>query len=303
MEFPPAVSAIIDRQLPRSPKRHGIVLAKYHERKALVDRSFGAVLLVISAPIIAVLYLVVRATSRGGGIYKQLRVGKDGQEFWLYKLRTMYENAEAVGGPQWAKPKDSRTTPVGRALRFLHLDELPQLVNVVRGEMSMIGPRPERPEFVKDLARDVPNYLERLKVLPGITGLAQVNLPADDSLESVERKVIIDCEYIRNGSASLDFRIFICTALRMMGLRHGRAPRWLGLEYQLPTASQRLHDTLEMSLDDTVVGVPARGDGDWDSDPDANERYEGPELVISSTSVGTSVSASRKHHVAPHRPK
>lgn len=303
MEFPPTVSVILDRQLSRSPKRLGVVPASYHGRKAFVDRSCGAVLLAISAPVIAILYLVVRATSSGGGIYKQMRVGKDGKEFWLYKLRTMYSNAEAIGGPQWAKPKDSRTTPVGRALRFLHLDELPQLLNVVRGEMSMIGPRPERPEFVKELARDVPNYLERLKVLPGITGLAQVNLPADDSLESVERKVIIDCEYIQNGNASLDFRIFICTALRMMGLRHGRAPRWLGLEYQFPIESQSMHDTLEMSLDDTAVGVPAHVGADWDSDSDANEPYESTALAVPSASARRMHASGRKHHAAPHRPK
>jgi hypothetical protein len=215
----------------------------------------------------------------------------------------MYENAEAIGGPQWAKPKDSRTTPVGRALRFLHLDELPQLLNVVRGEMSMIGPRPERPEFVKKLARAVPQYMERLKVLPGITGLAQVNLPADDSLESVVRKVIIDCEYIENGSASLDFRIFICTALRMMGLRHGRAPRWLGLEYQFATRSQSLHDTLELSLDDTVIGVPAHSNGGWSNEGDEGDSFESPTLAYSNTSANASASRRRKQRAAPHRPK
>lgn len=262
MELTPLVSAILEDEYDRVQEKQSFVAAPYHDAKAPVDRLVGLVLLMISAPIIAGLIVVVRATSRGPGIYKQNRVGKNGREFWLYKIRTMYVDAEAIGGPQWAKPKDSRITPVGVALRFLHLDELPQLVNVVRGEMSLIGPRPERPEFVAKLARVIPRYERRLRVLPGITGLAQVNLPADDSLESVERKVVVDCDYIEHGNAGLDVRILICTLLRMLGIRHGRAPRWLRVEYRFPE-THSLDDTIEASLDDTVVGVPAYACGDW----------------------------------------
>lgn len=246
-----------------STRKRGATPSTYHQRKVIFDRTAGAVLLVISLPVTLILLLLVRLTSPGAAVYRQLRVGKDGAEFWLYKIRTMYSNAEAVGGPQWARPNDARITPVGRALRFLHLDELPQLVNVVRGDMSLIGPRPERPEFVAHLTQLVPGYDERLKVLPGITGLAQINLPADDSLDSVRKKVIIDCAYIEKGNAYLDLRILLCTALRMLGIRHGRAPRWLGVEYQFGEGSQSMNDTVVLSLDETVANVPAYLRAQW----------------------------------------
>jgi lipopolysaccharide/colanic/teichoic acid biosynthesis glycosyltransferase len=212
-------------------------LTPYHARKPLWDRALAGLLLLLSLPLLLVLIVIVGASSPGPPIYKQVRVGKNGRRFKVFKIRTMYADAEAVGGPQWAQRKDPRVTPVGRALRFLHLDELPQLINVVRGEMSLVGPRPERPEFVEHLVRVVPNYCERLKVLPGITGLAQINLPPDDSLDSVRRKSIVDAEYLRTATAVLDVRILVCTALRMLGVRHGRAPRWLGVEYRFCDSS------------------------------------------------------------------
>jgi lipopolysaccharide/colanic/teichoic acid biosynthesis glycosyltransferase len=229
----------------------------------IADRAVGLVLLIVSLPVTFVLLALVRLTSPGAAIYRQRRVGKDGAEFWLYKIRTMYHNIEAISGPQWSRPNDDRITPVGRALRFLHLDELPQLLNVARGEMSLIGPRPERPEFVAHLEQLVPGYKERLKVLPGITGLAQINLPADDSLESVHKKVIIDCQYIEKGNAYLDLRILLCTALRMLGIRHGRAPRWLGIEHEFAEDGQSLSDTITLSVDDTVADMPAFLRGQW----------------------------------------
>jgi lipopolysaccharide/colanic/teichoic acid biosynthesis glycosyltransferase len=300
------VSAIIDDHITVARKSHEISPSSYHDRKAILDRTLGGVLLVICAPALVLLIVLVRATSAGGGIYKQKRVGKDGKEYWLYKIRTMYANAEAIGGPQWAKPKDSRTTPLGRALRFLHLDELPQLVNVVQGDMSLIGPRPERPEFVRDLVQVIPNYLERLKVLPGITGLAQINLPADESLESVKKKVIVDCEYIESGSASLDFRILICTALRMLGIRHGRAPRWLGLEYQFPEPPQSLEETVVMSLDDTAVGVQGYAREEWGNGAGGDDDVESgavPTYEHSSVGARTSAGAQLKRRATPRRPK
>jgi lipopolysaccharide/colanic/teichoic acid biosynthesis glycosyltransferase len=233
--------------------------------------------LVIALPVIAVLMVLVRLTSPGSALYRQVRVGKDGAEFWIYKIRTMYANAEAVGGAQWARPNDSRITPIGRALRFLHLDELPQLINVVRGEMSLIGPRPERPEIIADLVISVPEYKERLKVLPGITGLAQINLPADESVDEVPKKVALDCEYIERGNAYLDLRILICTALRMLGIRHGRAPRWLGVEYRFDSPAS-LTDTVVMALNETVANVPAYPRGQWNGD---GQPEEAPAFVYS----------------------
>jgi hypothetical protein len=145
----------------------------------------------------------------------------------------MYSNAESVSGPVWCTGSDSRITPIGKILRFLHLDELPQLINIVRGEMDLIGPRPERPSFVKWLAEEIPGYRERLWVLPGVTGLAQINLPPDKSIDCVRRKLAIDCHYLKVATLGLDLRILACTFLRMIGIRHGRAARWLGVMYDV----------------------------------------------------------------------
>jgi hypothetical protein len=154
----------------------------------------------------------------------------------MFKIRTMYQDAESISGPTWCKPGDSRITPIGRVLRLLHLDELPQLINIVNGEMDLIGPRPERPAFVEMLALEIPHYRERLQVLPGVTGLAQINLPPDETLNCVRKKLMLDRDYIRNAGLSLDIRILICTSLRMLGIRHGRAVRWFRLERQIPAA-------------------------------------------------------------------
>src|SRR5206468_10815773 len=139
-----------------------------------------------------VLMLLVRATSRGPAIFKQVRLGRGGRPYALYKIRSMAHDCERLTGPRWATAKDPRVTPLGRFLRRSHLDELPQLWNVIRGEMSLVGPRPERPEFVARLERQVPGYRERLGILPGITGLAQVQLPPDEDLDHVRRKVACD---------------------------------------------------------------------------------------------------------------
>jgi lipopolysaccharide/colanic/teichoic acid biosynthesis glycosyltransferase len=276
----------------------------YHRRKPILDRATGLVLLIISLPATLVLIALVRLTSPGAAIYRQRRVGRDGVEFHLYKIRTMYHNIEAISGPQWSGPNDPRITPIGRALRFLHLDELPQLLNVVRGEMSLIGPRPERPEFVAHLAQLVPGYEQRLQVLPGITGLAQINLPADDSLESVHKKVIIDCQYIEKGNAYLDFRILVCTALRMLGIRHGRAPRWLGVEHEFEPESQSLQDTISLSVDDTLADVPAFLLGQWGAngaaEPAAEPATAG--FAYSTVSAADQDYANRGFASAPPRP-
>jgi lipopolysaccharide/colanic/teichoic acid biosynthesis glycosyltransferase len=208
-------------------------VSPYFDRKRLATRVFGALLLVIASPLIAFLVVLVRCTSPGAGLYRQTRIGKQGREFEMYKIRTMYSNAESVSGPVWCAGSDSRITPIGRILRFLHLDELPQLINIVRGEMDLIGPRPERPSFVKWLAQEIPHYRERLRVLPGVTGLAQINLPPDRTIDCVRRKLAIDCHYLKVANLGLDLRILVCTFLRMIGIRHGRAARWLGVMYDV----------------------------------------------------------------------
>jgi lipopolysaccharide/colanic/teichoic acid biosynthesis glycosyltransferase len=216
-----------------------VVASDYFRRKAVLVRLFGGCLLVPMLPIILFFMAVVRATSPGPAIYRQTRVGRDGKLFTMYKLRTMVADAEHLTGPVWCKRNDSRITPVGRMLRFFHLDELPQLWNVTKGEMDLVGPRPERPIFVDRLKKVVPAYQDRLSVLPGITGLAQINLPPDETDECVHRKLILDREYVTEADFWLDVRILACTALRMCGLRRGRAVRLFRLE-RLPELDDRL---------------------------------------------------------------
>lgn len=208
-----------------------LVPSRYATSRHLADRMLAGLLLVISAPLVGLLVLLVRLTSRGPGIFRQTRVGQGGRIFTMYKLRSMRIDAEAGRGPTWSGGVgDPRVTPLGYWLRRLHLDELPQLWNVVRGDMALIGPRPERPEFVQFLADHIPGYLDRLAVPPGITGLAQINLPPDTDLASVQRKLILDCQYIRTASLWLDLRILLCTALRVVWIKGPRVTRLLGLE-------------------------------------------------------------------------
>ncbi len=195
----------------------------YFRLKAVLDRVLGALLLLPGLPIIACLVLLVRLTSRGPGIYHQVRLGQHGRRFAIYKIRTMRHEAEADCGAVWTQAGDPRITPVGRVLRTFHLDELPQLLNLLKGEMSLIGPRPDRHEFVHVLAEAIPGYLNRLAVHPGVTGLAQLNLPPDTDLDSVRRKLLLDCEYIRRAGPWLDARLFLGTLLRLFKVPE----RWL----------------------------------------------------------------------------
>jgi hypothetical protein len=154
-------------------------------------------------------------------------VGKNGRKFFIYKIRTMIHNAEVRTGPVWTKAQDSRVTSLGRVLRKFHLDEFPQLFNVLRGEMSIVGPRPERPEFVEVLSGQIPDYSNRVVVYPGITGLAQLNLPPDSDLNSVRCKLVLDLEYVERAGLFLDICLLICTLLRIFKLP---ALRVLGLQ-------------------------------------------------------------------------
>ncbi|MGQ9576762.1 MAG: sugar transferase [Thermoguttaceae bacterium] len=191
---------------------------RYPVWKRRADRLLAAVLLVPGLPIIGLLVLLVRLTSGAPGIFRQPRVGRDGKVFTLYKIRTMVRNAEAATGPVWATLNDCRVTRIGKILRKLHLDELPQLFNVLKGEMSLVGPRPERPEFIPLLSKNIPNYLQRLEVPPGVTGLAQLNLPPDTDLDSVRRKLALDLEYARRMGPMFDTRVLLCTFGRLFKL-------------------------------------------------------------------------------------
>jgi lipopolysaccharide/colanic/teichoic acid biosynthesis glycosyltransferase len=190
----------------------------YPALKAVTEITVALGLFVLALPVVLAVVLIVKLTSRGPGFYSQVRVGKDGRLFTIYKIRTMLDNCESVSGPCWSAPGDPRVTRIGRFLRKSHLDELPQLVNVICGEMSLIGPRPERPEFLPLLDQAIPDYRQRLAVRPGVTGLAQVQLPADTDLDSVRQKLAYDIYYIRSMSPWLDMQILAATATYVVGL-------------------------------------------------------------------------------------
>jgi sugar transferase (PEP-CTERM system associated) len=180
--------------------------------KSMVELLVASALLVLTAPLIGLLGLLIRMDSRGPVLYGQERVGEKGRLFRLFKLRTMRIDAEAKSGPVWAKDGfDPRVTRVGYWLRKCRLDELPQLLNIVRGEMSFIGPRPERPHFVKQLEKVIPYYSERHAVRPGITGWAQTKFRYGATIEDTEQKLQFDLYYIKHMSLALDFVIAVDT--------------------------------------------------------------------------------------------
>jgi exopolysaccharide biosynthesis polyprenyl glycosylphosphotransferase len=174
-----------------------------------LDIILAALALVVLAVPMLVIAVLVRLTSRGPALYTQERTGLGDEPFVMLKFRTMRLDAEARSGPVWAKRGDPRRTPLGVILRRLSLDELPQLINVMRGEMSLVGPRPERPFFVRDFSKTLPRYHLRHNVLPGITGWAQVNGWRGDS--SIEKRLEHDLFYIRNRSVFFNLRILLIT--------------------------------------------------------------------------------------------
>jgi lipopolysaccharide/colanic/teichoic acid biosynthesis glycosyltransferase len=207
--------------------------------KRVFDIFAAIVGLFIAVPLGLIIAVLIKLESRGPVFYSQERVGVNrrkldrrtyqktdienhrntdrrqkpmaGNLFRVYKFRTMVNEAEKVSGPVWASKNDPRITRFGLFLRKTRLDEIPQFINILKGEMSLVGPRPERPEFIKELSMQVDNYMGRLNVKPGLTGLAQVNNGYDDSIESVKQKVKYDLEYIDNRSIWLDFKILIKT--------------------------------------------------------------------------------------------
>lgn len=178
--------------------------------KRLVDVSLSALLLLLTAPLLGITALAIRLESEGPIVYQQRRVGKGGSIFTIYKFRSMSQDAER-GGARWAAKGDTRVTRIGRWLRLTHIDELPQIWNVFNGDMSLIGPRPERPEFVHGLEQKIPYYGMRHSVRPGITGWAQINYPYGASLEDTVHKLESDLYYVKNMSLLLDLRIMLRT--------------------------------------------------------------------------------------------
>ena len=217
--------------------KNSVEPSRYFLWKGLLDRGLAALMLIPGIPMIGLSIVLTRLTSKGPGIYSQTRVGKGGRIFTMYKIRTMRVDAEAETGPAWTRQDDDRITPIGRLLRKTYLDEFPQLFNVLRGEMSLIGPRPERPEFVALLSEAVPGYLDRITVKPGITGLAQINLEPDVDFESVHRKLVLDTEYIKRATVFVDVRVLLCTSLRLLGCRAEWAKRATRLHRDVPRLS------------------------------------------------------------------
>lgn len=220
----------LSRTTPRSTEVPEVIP---RERSETVSRALNftiaALALLIVSPILILLSIVVKLTSRGPILYAQTRVGLDrrwrstlalherrledlgGQVFTIYKFRTMRVDAERGSGAVWAKENDPRVTPLGKTMRILRLDELPQFWNVLRGDMNVVGPRPERPSIVSRLREDIPEYQCRHRVKPGITGLAQINQQYDASLDDVRSKVSWDLRYIREQSVWMDIVVMLRT--------------------------------------------------------------------------------------------
>ncbi len=179
--------------------------------KRMLDLIVALAAIAVLAPVMLLVALIVKLESRGPILYSQERLGRFGKPFLIYKFRSMCVDAE-VSGPQWASSRsDPRLTRIGGFLRYSHLDELPQLLNVLTGDMSLVGPRPERPIFATELTRQIDRYDERLLIKPGMTGLAQVHYRYDTSIADVKRKLRFDLLYVRRMCITLDLRILFWT--------------------------------------------------------------------------------------------
>jgi len=178
--------------------------------KRLTDVVLAVAVLVVAAPVLALAALAISAAGDGPVLYAQTRCGRYGRPFRIWKLRTMRVGAEE-GEVRWAAERDSRCTPLGRFLRSTRIDEIPQVANILWGEMSFVGPRPERPEFVESLEKEIPFYGWRHFVRPGLTGWAQINLPYGSAVEDARRKLEYDLHYIRYHSLLRDLSIVLRT--------------------------------------------------------------------------------------------
>jgi len=179
--------------------------------KPILEAISALILFILLIPVMVVIAIVIKCDSRGRIFYTQERVGKDGRKFTIMKFRTMVENAESLTGAVYAADNDPRITKIGRFLRKWRLDEIPQLVNVIKGDMGLIGPRPEREIFIREFEEKIPFYTQRLLVRPGLTGWAQVKFPYASSIEQTEEKLQYDLYYIKNMSFILDFVVFLKT--------------------------------------------------------------------------------------------
>jgi len=196
--------------------------SSFEKFKRFMDICLSALGLMITSPVLIFTAILIKLTSQGPVIYKQKRVGRRGEIFEIYKLRTMCVDAEKNTGAIWAKKNDSRVTTVGRLLRKAHIDEIPQLLNVIKGEMSIVGPRPERPEMVRDFQELIRDYGKRLQIKPGITGLAQVWHKYDETIEDVKKKVKYDLLYIKRMCLLTDLRIMANTFVVVFSGRGAR---------------------------------------------------------------------------------
>jgi lipopolysaccharide/colanic/teichoic acid biosynthesis glycosyltransferase len=230
----PSASRISAQQAARMVLRSRSAVAN-----RIINVTIAAIAILVLMPVFIIVALLVRLTSPGPILYTQTRVGIDrrsrralalydrrardagGSVFTIYKFRSMHVDAEHASGAVWATPDDPRATPVGRFLRKTRLDELPQLFNVVKGDMNIVGPRPERPSIVAQLRKDISEYGLRHRAKPGITGLAQINHAYDQSLDDVRQKIRYDLEYLRRQSVAEDVRIMLKTVPVMLFKRGG----------------------------------------------------------------------------------
>jgi lipopolysaccharide/colanic/teichoic acid biosynthesis glycosyltransferase len=206
------VEAEVRRHVHRQPR--GYLMAR-----RVLDVVVAAVVGLLVLPLIPVLAVLITLESPGSAIYRQVRLGAHGRPFHIYKLRSMTADAESSGQPRWASEEDPRITLVGRFLRRTRLDELPQLWNVLRGDMSLIGPRPERPEFVEHLERAHPGFHLRLMVRPGLTGWAQVRHRYTSSIEEARVKLEYDLYYLTHAGPRLDLEVLVRTAGVVIGMK------------------------------------------------------------------------------------
>ena len=194
------------------------VIAWYAPFKRAADVVLSAILLALATPIILICAGLIRMTSSGPAFSSQARLGLFGRAFRIWRLRTTIEEGENAPGVRRAIGNDPRVTKIGRLLRLTHLDELPQLWNVLKGEMSLVGPQPDRPEFIPILESAIPNYRQRMAVRPGMTGLSQVYLLPGTGIPSVRKKVMFDLHYIRELGPLLDLRLLTATTMLVVGV-------------------------------------------------------------------------------------
>jgi len=196
------------RLVERAPSRYE------RQVKPVLDRAAAALLLVLFSPVLLTVALSVRLQLGPGVLYRQVRIGQDGQPFSMLKFRTMRVDAEAHSGPVWTQENDPRRTPIGSFLRRYSLDELPQFLNVIKGDMSLVGPRPEREIFVDDFQGRIPRYLERHRVRSGLTGWAQVHGLRGNT--PIEVRTLYDLYYVENWSLALDLQILLRTVVHVL---------------------------------------------------------------------------------------